>query len=527
MAENLNITTINIRGLGGKQKSKAVLDWLRSNSKGVTFLQETHSDENLADKWRNFWKGSIYCAHGNTNSKGVAILFHPSISHELLDKHTDKNGRYLIIRVKMLDEILVFVNCYLPTKNNEREQCTVLREIIDVLNNFSNDSLIIGGDFNVTLNPYLEKSGGKIDPNESKQFRQEMNALLISFKVEDILRNAFPDDKLFTWHNKTKGISSRLDYWFLSENLLNRIRNCKIKTALYTDHDLVQFSLRPSMSSEHRGPGYWKFNTAYTSNHEYVAKIKNVIRESYDSVKDYTDKGLIWDYVKMQIRKCSISFSKNHSAEQRRQTNALNIRLDVLQKEYSTTGNVQKLEEIGVIKKELESIQTIKTNGAIVRSKVKNIEEGEKNTAFFLSLEKRNSEKKSITHLKRSDNSIANGKDEVDKELLTFYEGLYSETKVISDAFDQPFLNNGNNALTEVDLVKCEGYISESECLAALKKLKNSKTPGIDGIPAEFYKLFWNDIKEIVLASMNYAYEKNELSLDQRRGLISLVPKKR
>ena len=272
MAENLNFTSINIRGLGGKQKSKSVLNWLQSNSKGVTFLQETHSDENLANKWRNYWKGSIYCAHGNTNSKGVAILFHPSMSHELLDKQDDKNGRYLIIRVKILEEIFVFANCYLPTKNNEREQCAVLREVIDVLNNFANDTLIIGGDFNVTLNPFLEKSGGKIDANESKQFRLEMNALLLSFKVEDIIRNAFPDENLFTWHNKTKGISSRLDYWFISENLLNRVTHCKIRSALYTDHDLVFFSLQSPMPIVHRGPGYWKFNASYISNPEYVEK---------------------------------------------------------------------------------------------------------------------------------------------------------------------------------------------------------------------------------------------------------------
>ena len=38
--------------------------------------------------------------------------------------------------------------------------------------------------------------------------------------------------------------------------------------------------------------------------------------------------------------------------------------------------------------------------------------------------------------------------------------------------------------------------------------------------------MFWNDIKETVLDSINFAFEKNELSLDQWRGLISLVPKK-
>ena len=63
-------------------------------------------------------------------------------------------------------------------------------------------------------------------------------------------------------------------------------------------------------------------------------------------------------------------------------------------------------------------------------------------------------------------------------------------------------------------------------CLAALKTLKNSKTPGIDGLPAEFYKFFWTDIKVALLKSINYALIKGELSLDQRRWLISLIPKK-
>ena len=526
MVDYMNFVTLNIRGLGGKQKSKAVLDWLRNNSKGVTFLQETHSDEFLMEKWRKYWKGELYCAHGNTNSKGVAILFHPSLAVEVLDTIEDKNGRYLIMRVKLKDEILVFANCYLPTKNNEREQCSVLREIVDILNTFSDDTLVIGGDFNVALNPLLERSGGRIELNESKKFRQEMNGMLMSLKLEDIVRNTAPEDKLFTWHNKTMGISTRLDYWFLSENILNRVSNCKIQTALYTDHDLVRFCLSPLESFDKRGPGYWKFNVSYISDPVYVTQIKDVIKESYDSVKHYTDKGFVWDYIKMEIRNLSIKYSKKRSSEQRRHELILNTRLANLQKEYSIGGNINKLEEISIIRKELEGIQTNKTNGAIMRSRIQNIEEGEKNTAYFLSLEKKNSQIKSITHLRRIDNTIASGKAAVSNEILSFYETLYSEPADSTDAFDQAFLSNGGNTLTQNEQGSCDGLITEGECLAALKKLKNRKTPGIDGLPAEFYKMFWVDIKKIVLSSMNFAFANNSLSLDQRRGLISLVPKK-
>ena len=42
----------------------------------------------------------------------------------------------------------------------------------------------------------------------------------------------------------------------------------------------------------------------------------------------------------------------------------------------------------------------------------------------------------------------------------------------------------------------CEGPLIETERLAALKTMETEKTPGWDGssVPAEFYKVFWNDI---------------------------------
>ena len=52
------------------------------------------------------------------------------------------------------------------------------------------------------------------------------------------------------------------------------------------------------------------------------------------------------------------------------------------------------------------------------------------------------------------------------------------------------------------------------------------KTPGTDGLPADFYKLFWNDISDYLVNSINYAFGKGQLSVTQRWGIIKLIPKK-
>ena len=53
-----------------------------------------------------------------------------------------------------------------------------------------------------------------------------------------------------------------------------------------------------------------------------------------------------------------------------------------------------------------------------------------------------------------------------------------------------------------------------------------NKTPGSDGLPAEFYKVSWNDIADFFLKSINQAYHAGQLSVTQRRGIIKLIPKK-
>ena len=68
--------------------------------------------------------------------------------------------------------------------------------------------------------------------------------------------------------------------------------------------------------------------------------------------------------------------------------------------------------------------------------------------------------------------------------------------------------------------------LTKAECLQALKSMKPGKTPGSDGLPIEFYKVFWNGIPDCLLNAINFAYAEGKLSISQRHGIIKLIPKK-
>lgn len=169
-----------------------------------------------------------------------------------------------------------------------------------------------------------------------------------------------------------------------------------------------------------------------------------------------------------------------------------------------------------------------KTKGAILRSKVRWFEQGERNTNYFLNLEKRNFCQKSVTKLKLKDDTYTYDQFDILQEEKQFYESLYTSKNADARKFaHSPFFKPENiTPLSQEDKLACENPISTNECLNALKVFTNNKTPGTDGFTSEFYKFFWPEVCTEMIASFNYAFHSGTLSISQKRGIISLIPKK-
>ena len=438
---------------------------------------------------------------------------------------SDKQGRFIILKLSLDDKAIVLVNIYAP--NDVAQQVTFFQKLNKQLEEFEQDTIVIGGDFNCVLTSN-DKRGGNPIAKKSAVIK-EIYALCDAYNLGDIWRNLNPDKQSFTWRTKSFKIQCRLDYFLVSQELIPFAKKCDIVHAPESDHSAVSLILQSDHQNQKRGPGFWKFNTSLLKDETYVSALKinfPIFKEKY---KETQDLGLKWDLIKMEIRGFTIQYSKRKAKKNRDEEKLLHQKVNNLQTKAENNPHDRNIIlELQRARSRLKKVMLIKTKGAILRSKVRWHEQGERNTKYFYGLEKRHHDIKTVSKLKVGEHSYIEDQFKILEEEKKFYESLYRSNNINDKTFkNSPFFNPENvTALTEEERKACEGLVNEEECTNALKDFSNNKTPGTDGLPAEFYRFFWPDICFDLLASFNYAFQHGTLSISQRRGIISLIPKK-
>ena len=109
-----------------------------------------------------------------------------------------------------------------------------------------------------------------------------------------------------------------------------------------------------------------------------------------------------------------------------------------------------------------------------------------------------------------------------------YYKNLYSSKLKVdqSDTLHHFFGNSNIPRLSQEERLSCEGQITIDECVKALDTFDTGKTPGNDGIPADFYKIFWNSVGELMTEVFNYSFELGQMSNSQKQAIITLIDKK-
>lgn len=153
MSSESQITVIswNVRRLGKLSKLKQVMTRLKQFKTPIVLLQETHLLSGELLKIRRRWPGQVLSASYTFNSRGLMILIHKAIPFKIVKVIPDKSGRYLIVQGTLIDNTITLLNIYGPNSDSPEYFENLFLTLASQLGN-----LIIGGDFNVTLNPNLE-----------------------------------------------------------------------------------------------------------------------------------------------------------------------------------------------------------------------------------------------------------------------------------------------------------------------------------------------------------------------------------
>ena len=138
-----------------------------------------------------------------------------------------------------------------------------------------------------------------------------------------------------------------------------------------------------------------------------------MVRDKYSQARSYysylTDKRLLWEMMKMEIRTVTISYAKSKAKSTSDRELEIRRHLERLDNticnNFSAPNIDDILKEYDCLKSELQSIYEDKGRQAMFRAKCQRLEYGERPTNFFFNMEKRNYNKKTISALRLQDES--------------------------------------------------------------------------------------------------------------------------
>ena len=234
-------------------------------------------------------------------------------------------------------------------------------------------------------------------------------------------------------------------------------------------------TLNLSLHSNPRGNGFWKLNTSLLTDTTFVEKIKETIQETATEYKndELVNPGLLWEMIKLKVRQQSIAYSASIKRAKKRKEDELEKEISNLEKQiHSATGpdplNQNANERMKALKEELEKIIEYRTKGAILRSKSKWYNEGEKNTKYFLSLEKRHFKQGTISQLKLDDNTLVTSDKEILSECESFYKNLYA-SKIEKSSQSNFFPARKRNFLKLYGSTGLQRYLNRKRMCGSLK----------------------------------------------------------
>ena len=197
----------------------------------------------------------------------------------------------------------------------------------------------------------------------------------------------------------------------------------------------------------------------------------------------------------------------------------------MLQGLADSTGEREHVEVFKSKNSALSDLLGFSAQGALVRSRFQNIVKMDAPSHFFFGLERKNGQRRLMHSLRSNAGQLLQESADIRQCAVEFYKELYKTEFQAEPEVAQSFYEGLPN-VPEEDHAELEAELSAQELQEALQSMQSGKAPGIDGLPADFYKALWPVIGDDLLSVLRDSLSNGRLPLSCRRAVLTLLPKK-
>ena len=520
----LRVGTINIGTLNGK--SREIADLVDRRKVDILCLQETRWK---GKKSRDLAGGHKLIYYGESGRNGVAIVLSAAIREQLV-MVSRKSERVIRAHVRDGKTSMHIISAYAPQvgcdeEEKERFWKDLEEEIVAVP---EEDKVIIGGD----LNGHVGKEKHGIERWHGGWSVGERNAegqRILDFATEQdmALLNTFfkkEENQLTTY--RSGGRSSQIDFLACRRKDIRDIKDCRVINGeeVAAQHRLVLAKMKVREEKRGREEKERKIKWWKLKEPEAKRQFREKVLEEWTEADTVEEWWRANSGVMKRAGEETLGRTSGKSAPADKETWWWNEEVQrsvskkkELKKKWDTSGSQEDRERYKEAKREA------KRTVAIAKDQAWNELFGEMETPegekkLFKLAKKRDKASKDLTQIKQMKDDqgvVLTEKDHIVERWKTYFEKLLNEENPRS-LFGDGQQNHG--VVREV---------TRSEVERALKKMKNAKATGPDGIPVEAWKSLGEFGAEQLTVLMRKIWTEEEIPSEWRKSVITPIYKEK
>ena len=519
MASNTStMITLNVRSVQSDFKWTQLASFMERHFPDVILLQETNVSKSPLPLLLKQFSFHFNPPVGWCSGTMIGLRDSSALEFQAHNIVVPGHLQEVVVTMPVTNHVFHIFNLYLPhSPQSALDILTTLRgHLADIQWVAGADRrFVIGGDFNVTLDPTVDRSGGvERHPHVAAALRR----LCVDMNLADLWRDFHPTTPGFTYvGNPPLHPSSRLDRFYASPAIASAAHSVQV-LASFSDHLAVLAHLKTG--AERRRPPYWRFDNALLDDAGFDVCMRQLLRAFEGRRQQYVDVLAWWDCLKQEISTTCVRYARMR----RERDDEVFRRLE--HKVEQITGNVlldaERLADLASAQAQVRDAYSRRSEKTLARTHHEHLMAVDSPAASLLARDA--AERfRPLSQLRGDGGDVVSDGPSLCTIARRHFSTVFASDHIDVDESSDLFAEMPE--LSTVDRTYLDYPLSRGDFATALRALNKGKSPGIDGLTPEFYLHFWDVLAAMYTEVFTFALESGRLPVSVTKSVLTLLPK--